>query len=351
MPTPGYTDEILQHTRDLVAQHGSVTVAARATGIPYGTLSHRWQVARRLLGDQSAPSAGKDFTLPDLPDELPTADELLKRRKSQFARKAAAKSARKLIPVSVKTDGPIGIAHFGDPHVDDDGTNIDLLQAHVELCNRTDGLFAACVGDYSNNWIGRLARLYAEQGVSAREAWVLVEWLIGATDWLYLVGGNHDAWSGAGDPLQWIARQNGHQYEMNGARLELQLPSGRTFRISARHEWPGTSMWNAAHGPSKAVQMGHRDHIVTCGHQHTSGYQVLKDPMTGLISHAIRVASYKVYDKYADEKGLRDGHIFCCPVTILRPQFADDDVRAVTTFFEPEVAADFLTHLRKRKTA
>ena len=56
--------------------------------------------------------------------------------------------------------------------------------------------------------------------------------------------------------------------------------------------------------------MGWRDHVLTAGHTHVSGYQVLKDPSTGLISHAIRIASYKEMDRYAEEKGLPDQNIF-----------------------------------------
>lgn len=333
----------------LTRAEGSVTLAAASLGLSRSTYQSRLQRAQAWA--QTAPASiarSREFDLPDLPSDTPTAAELLKRREAVFARKDAAKKARKLIPVAVHTEGPIGIAHFGDPHVDDDGTDIRRLQDHVAVCNKTEGLFAACVGDYSNNWVGRLARLYADQSTSAKEAWVLVEWLIGATDWLYLVGGNHDAWSGAGDPIQWIAKQTGAKYEANGARLELRLPSSRTFRINARHEWPGHSMWNTAHGPSKAVQMGVHDHVLTCGHQHTSGYAVLRDPLSGIVSHALRVAAYKVHDRYADEKGLPDRHIFCCPVTILDPTYADDDVRAVTVIFDPEEAAEYLTWKRKR---
>jgi hypothetical protein len=350
MPTPPLPESVMRDTLELVAQHGTVTHAAAASGVPYGTFNYRHRMARLWSQTQAAAAlpAARDFESPDLPDETPTAAELLKRRELQFARKKDAKDARALIPVTVKIDGPIGVMHVGDPHVDDDGTDLRKLQDHVALANRTEGLFAGCVGDYSNNWIGRLARLYAEQSTSAREAWVLVEWLIRACDWLYLVGGNHDAWSGAGDPLEWIARQTGHRYDRNGARLELRLPSKRAFRINARHEFAGTSQWNAAHGPAKAVQMGARDHVVTCGHQHTSGYQVLKDPATGLISHALRVASYKTFDRYADEKNLRDQHIFVAPVTILDPDYADTDVRAVTTIFDPGEAAEYLTWKRKR---
>ena len=35
-------------------------------------------------------------------------------------------------------------------------------------------------------------------------------------------------------------------------------------------------MWNTAHGVSKASQMGWKDHILTCGHTHVSGYQVIR---------------------------------------------------------------------------
>ena len=88
--------------------------------------------------------------------------------------------------------------------------------------------------------------------------------------------------------------------------------------------------------------------ILTCGHLHISGYQVVKDPSNGLVSHALRVASYKKADAYADARGLNNQHIFCAPVTILDPRFEDDDPRLVTTLFDPESAADYLTWLRAR---
>jgi hypothetical protein len=289
--------------------------------------------------------------IPDVPDELPSADELIERRKTQYARKAGAHAARSLIKITVKDAGPIGIMHMGDPHVDDDGTDLGLLESHVRLVNATDGLYAGNVGDYSNNWVGRLARLYAEQSLSAKEAWVLVEWLITSTKWLYLVGGNHDLWSGASDPISWITKQSGQRYDQWGARLGLTFPNGREVRVNARHDFQGHSQWNTAHGVAKAVQMGWRDHILTCGHLHVSGYQLLKDPATGLISHAIRCASYKAIDRYALEKGLPNQAIHVAPVTIIDPRYADDDPRLITFLPTPEQGADYLTFLRKRRAA
>jgi hypothetical protein len=216
--------------------------------------------------------------------------------------------------------------------------------------NSTPGLYAGNVGDYSNNWVGRLARLYGQQSLSAAEAWVLVEWLVRSTRWLYLVGGNHDLWSGAGDPIKWMARQARVQYEANGMRLGLTLPSGRVIRVNARHDFSGKSQWNTAHGPGKAAQMGWRDHILTCGHTHVSGYQTVRDPSSGLISHALRVGSYKTFDRFAEERGLPNQTFMTCPVTVIRPQFADDDNRLITVMYDPETGADFLKWLRTRKS-
>lgn len=338
---------ILVAALEAVARYGGVKQAARALGIPVPTFQSRHDGAKMAL---ASGEIGPGFTVADLPTDTDPTD-LLAQRKRAYQRKHKAADARKLIQIRITVEGPIGIAHFGDPHVDDDGTNIGLLEDHIELVKRTPGLFAANVGDYRNNWIGRLARLWAQQSTSAKDALVLAKWLLEAVPWIYLVGGNHDAWSGEDDPIAWIAQQTSALHEPHAARLELLFPNGKKVRVNARHDFKGHSEWNTSHGPAKAARIGWRDHMLTCGHTHVSGYQVLKDPSSGLISHCLRVASYKLHDRYAVEKGLPDQNIFMCPVTIIDPRRADDDTRLVTTIFDPETSADFLTWLRKRKTA
>lgn len=349
MPNPSMSDEEVIRRLNLVRLHGSMNAAAANTGEDraYFQRAKRKAAERGIAWDVDLPKE-KPFEIDELPDHLPSAEEILDRRKADFAKYARSKDARKLVNVKVKIDGPYGIAHMGDPHVDDNGTDLAKLERHLNIINETDGLFGANVGDYSNNWIGRLARLYGEQSTSAAEAWVLVEWLIEAADWLYLIGGNHDCWSGAGDPIKWIARNTGAPYEAHGSRLNLISPNGKAVRVNARHDFKGHSQWNTAHGPSKAAQMGWRDHILSCGHLHTSGHNFLKDPSTGLISHAFRVAAYKTFDRYAEEKGLPDQNIFCCPVTVIDPQYADDDPRLVTFIPDPEEGADYLTFKRRK---
>jgi len=296
-----------------------------------------------------------DFDIGSLPSSEATLDEILLNRKKESKRVAHAKESRRLIPIEVKADGPIGILHMGDPHVDDPGADIFAIERDIDLCNSVDGLFAANVGDLQNNWIGRLAPLWKKQGATAEEAWLLVEWVVKSNKWLYLIGGNHDEWTNApskskGDPIKWMMDQGkGGLYEPHGARMVLNFPNERKIRINARHDFRGHSMWNPAHGVAKAAQMGWRDHILTCGHLHISGYQMLKDPASGLISHAMRVASYKKYDEYAHTLGLPDQNVSPSVVTIIDPQFSDDDPRLITVFHSSEEGAEFLKWKTSKK--
>jgi hypothetical protein len=347
MAYPGLSPDLVQQTIALVTEHGSVLAAAKASGISRNTLQHRYVRCKQLL---DLPDQPPTFEVPELPTELPTAEELIARRSKQFSRKRDAKDARHLIPVQVKIDGPFGVAIPGDPHLDDDGTDIDLVREHVELFRKHDAILPIGIGDNHNNWIGRLARLYGQQSLSAAEGWVLVEWYIRAVRWLALVAGNHDLWSGAGDPTIWMSRAQRVTYESNGVRLGLTTPGNRVIRINARHDFSGHSQWNTVHGPSKAAQMGWRDHILVAGHKHTSGLNILRDPSSGLISYAIRTGSYKTYDRYAEEKGLPNQTFSVCPVMVIRPAFADDDNRLLQYFPEPGTAAEFLKWVRGRKS-
>lgn len=357
---------VLAETVRAFKTHGSALAASKALGINCSTLYRRLTRAaeNKLLPVSELPVSSINYAIRDvargdkrhnlpflqneLPSEIAPIDELLERREREYARKQRADEARRLIPVKITVPGPIGIVHMGDPHVDDPGTDIRTLRRHIDIINATPGMMAANVGDLQNNWVGRLARLYGEQSTSAAEAWALTEWLVGSTPWLYLIGGNHDCWSGAGDPLKWIAAHYGTQYEPWGARLNLIFPNRKEIRVNARHDFAGHSMWSPIHGAAKAVQMGWRDHILTCGHKHTSGFAILKDPSTGLLSHAIRAAGYKIYDRYAKELGLPNQNITPAVVTIIDPQYADDDARLITTIFDVEEGADFLSYKRKR---
>jgi hypothetical protein len=673
------TDEqILAAIRDA---NGIRATAAKKLGINLRTLMQRVRKMKAkgfdvpgstyIQGDVQ--KAGFEFTpLPE--DDIPV-EQLIEHRKRQFQHKKAHEEAAKLIPVRIKIPGPIGILHFGDPHVDDDGCDLEAIERHTQLVRDTKGLFAVNVGDTTNNWVGRLARLYGEQATSAAQAWRLAEWFIQRCDWLYMIGGNHDChdtetealtrrgwikhdkiqdtdevlsfnadtgttewapilkkivrhhvgemigidtlsvslnvtpnhrvlcrdrdwkrnwrewkfvsadslparialpvsgksenagvdltheqialtgwiltdgsirwtgnspqislyqskdgteierllttlnldhkitvrerqisavcgrelvkapmpqtewrltadasrkvlaylpekgklpewvdrlserqfgvlldaivagdgtwdggkpeeksvavvhgakgfldslqaaavrygwyarisvargkdyrlnlckrntiqfetkpattkshydgtvwcltvplgnfmirrngaahfsgncWSGSGDPIRWIAKQQNTLYKSSEARIALRFPNGAEVRINARHDHSGSSIWNPAHGPMKAAIMGTRDHVYVAGHKHESAYSVLKDPISGIAMHAIKVASYKVYDRYAKDKGFRDNSLSPCAVTVINPALPETHPDLVKVFWEPEEGANYLKYLRKR---
>jgi hypothetical protein len=345
MPTPPVSTEVLQQTVNIMAASKSQVDAAATLGLSRQALQSRLAKAET----QGIRARTVDFDVEELPDDIGPIEDLLERRKQKFSLVNEAKTARRLIDVNIRIDGPIAIAHFGDPHTDDDGCDIGKLEQHQNIVNKTKGMFGANLGDLQNNWVGRLSHLWSQQTTSAKEAWRLTEWHVRSVNWIYLVGGNHDAWSGSGDPLDWIMRQQPGAYGYNGTRINLKFPNGKSVRINARHDFTGHSMWNPAHGPMKAAQGGWRDHLLTCGHKHTSFLAgPLKDPASGLLTWTMRCAGYKTHDRYADERGLPDQNAFPAAVSIIDPRYADDDPRLMLCIPDVEAGADYLTHLRRR---
>jgi hypothetical protein len=321
---------------------------ARAIGKAYGSdLRNRLKRLR-----EQAAAAPEAPTMERPPSgEIPIAD-LVADRKRRFLLKQRHVEARKLITVTVPSSLPIGILHFGDPHLDDDGTDISLVEQHARLVRETPGLYGANVGDTTNNWIGRLARLWASQSTTAAESWRLAEWFVnevGRESWLYMVGGNHDAWSGAGDPLIWISDQVGAFYQDSEVRIALRFPNKAEVRVNCRHDFAGDSQWNPAHGVMKALMMGVRDHLAVAGHKHISAHSVLKDPDSEITMHGVRVASYKRHDRYALEKGLRDQTLSPCALTTIDPRLPPTHPDLIKLWWDPEEGADFLTWTRNRE--
>lgn len=346
MPTPPIADELLIEAWNTVLDSPTKQAAADVLKIPVTTLKHRLNLYKMRFAESGGSKS--EFTVTSLPDDDIDIDELVEHRIKQFSKKRKHQEATKLIPVKVNIDGVIGILHFGDPHVDDDGTDLDALRRHSDMTH-VEGIWGANTGDTTNNWVGRLARLYAHQSTSADQAWRLAEWFISRTRWLYMIGGNHDAWSGSSDPIKWISRQGNTLYQSSECRIALRFPNKREVIVNARHDFAGHSQWNPAHGQMKAAQMGMRDHIMVSGHKHTSGYGLIKDPSTGKVCHAIQVASYKIFDSYAKERGFRDQSLSPACMTVINPDLPADHPDMVKVFWDPEQGLEYVKWKRKRK--
>lgn len=338
------TAEAMERAVEAYKRHGTYQAAADALGW------HRRTVERHLKDAGLTAEQVKEtsFQINPLPSEVRSIEELLDSRKAEFTRVSRAFDARHLIPVEIKIPGPIGVVHFGDPHLDNPGCDLGAVEAAMKTVRETEAMFAANCGDLQDNWVGRLSHLWNQSTTTAKEAWALVEWMVNGLDWLYVVGGNHDGWTGPGDPLEWMMNEQPGIYEPWGARVALQFPNGKEVRINARHDWSGHSMWNTVHGAVKAFKMGwSMDHILTCGHKHTSGYNILKCPATGLVGHAIRIAGFKIHDHYAvKELGLPNQNISPTCTTVIDPTRADDDPGLITVIHDLEKAARFLSSER-----
>jgi len=359
MSTPPIHPDVVQATLDAWVKHDfNATHASRELKLPRATVQARIREALAKEGTTAAAFKKsktvnvlrpRSFEVEPIESGNEPIENLIERKKALIKRRQRHEAATKLRAVKINIDGPFGILHFGDPHLDDDHCDIGTLEHHCNLVRQTEGMLAGNVGDVTNNWVGRLAHLHGEQTTTVPDAWRLAQWM---TDLLgdrllYLVGGNHDAWCGSSNPLDWIMAQTDAINQSSEVRMALKHPTG-TIRINCRHDFAGHSMYNAAHGVSKSLQFGLRDHIAICGHKHTSAYNTLKDMNTGIVMHAIQVASYKIIDHYAKTRGFRDQHLSPCVVTVFNTMLPDTHPDMIKVYWDGDEGAQAVKEARAR---
>lgn len=312
----------------LVAEHGSISAAARASGLT------RNAFRRRYRGQSAAPT----FDIP--------IDEIRAQCRRRFEQAAAALAADMWRPIHLPDNKPTGILWFGDPHLDDDSCNWPLLERHVDLCASTPGLYGANIGDTTNNWVGRLMRLYADQETSRHTARRLAKWFLAdsGVNWLLWILGNHDAWESGGDILQLM---NGHSVLMRDweAKVKFVFPSGEEIKCHAAHDFPGNSQWNIGHGPGKAARMASDGDLFVCGHKHDWTIQQFEIAGRHKVPTIIRARGYKFHDRHAIVNGFQSAQSGAGILTILNPG-ATDPAGRVLAFSDIEAGVAVLTALR-----
>lgn len=330
---------------EAIRKAGSRVGAARLLTDQGNPISER--TIRRRLNEGVVPKTSK--TPFEVLNPAPPAIDpqlLIEERRHKFGLLKANYDANRIVKVKVNIDGPIGLGWFGDPHVDDDGTDIGKLFDHADIFDgRNEGLFGCCIGDLRNNWIGRLARLWSEQSTSAEEAKVLAEAFIRKIQWLIFVKGNHDAWVGSDDILDWLLKDAIVQ-QATRTEVHLHFPNGKVVEIYAAHDFKGRSQWSASFGAAKKAQMHRGSRIYICGHLHDAAYQHGFHPDKRMW-HAVRMASYKKVDEYVDELGLEPSPGYECPVSIIDP-YATEEVNLIRWEWTPDAGADRLKWLRNK---
>ena len=127
----------------------AMTEAAQRLDISRATLASRLEAALRLHGikpdpEQFQPKPKPEpkplFTVDPLPnDGEPSAEELIEQLTRRHRDRATHHDAAKLRQVQVKMDGPVALAFFGDPHIDDPGCAWGDLERDVAICRDTPG--------------------------------------------------------------------------------------------------------------------------------------------------------------------------------------------------------------------
>lgn len=327
---------LAEAVRVLTQHGGNQSAAARALKLDRETFRHRIALAR-------AQNVLPDLEVAPAPEVDESLEDLLARKKASMARAKAHEDWAKLIPVTVRAAGPIGVVLVGDPHVDDDHCDIEALERDLTVAGRTPGMYAGHIGDLTNNWVGRLKALYANQATTFQDGLRLTQWMLDLCPNLFVVNGNHDCWEKGADLLRFIVRAGVHQ--SHGARLALRWGDGREIRIHARHDFAGRSMYSDTHGMKREVLFGYKDHVIVAGHTHVDEARV-EPSIDGDVHWMFRVSGYKVIDDYAKEKGFRPKRLAPSVAVILDPR-ARVPAEQVKPFWDVEAAADYLTYLRK----
>lgn len=351
MPTFLSDDTLLQTLKVFQEMKGNQVATARRLKMSRHALQNRLQMAEdRGLSLLPARNPHDEVEIPEAPDASEPIEDLVARKKSQYQRLQTADEWHRLVPVRIKDNGPVVIAAVGDPHLDDDLCDIGAVERDMTVIGRTPGMYALHVGDLTNNWVGRLGRLYAHQTTKASDAIRLVEWMFKLAAPLAVVGGNHDLWNEGMNWLNFLVKQAGTKIsEDHGVRLNLIFPGDKALRIHTRHDFPGHSQFNPLHGLRKEHLFGYRDHVNIAGHRHTDSAAVVPSP-DGYCQWMLRVSGYKAHDDYAKSLNLIPMKMAPTCGLLIDPN-ARHAAELVKPFWDLEEAADYLTFKRRRSAA
>lgn len=330
----GHTGAVREALIRLGRNPSSSTTFLRACERSVGYLPN-WKANERKTEKLSYPV----FHDPEMPIE-----ELLDAAERQFERRWQAHSDREWMEIGVQ-DGPFLTCFMGDPHLDDNGCNWKILRRDIGLIKKTPRAYACNLGDWTNNWSGRLSqKIYPYQERTRPQAWRLVEWLFKEVPWWILLKGNHDMWSlndAGGDPLDYIC-SGPVPLQTWSAKCVLKFDSGKEIFIELAHDFKGHSQWNILHGIMKRAKFSSKAAIYAQGDKHTSAIHQEEDPERDNIWTGCMASGYKWIDPHAQRLGYsinkRGGTIGM----VIDPR---PEVPSVQPFYDLEMACKYQEYL------
>lgn len=339
------TDDEIREAVLALAQYGSQQAAADALGLTRASLRRRIEKGeKRGLANAIEPQPVEFPSFVTDGDEDEDIEDLLKRREKHFERKWKAASARQWFEIRVKETQPYGVLAFGDPHLDDDGCNVRLLRQHLSIASRP-GVYSLNIGDTTNNWVGRLERLYASQEASRHTGKRLVEWFMfdSGASWLCWVLGNHDSWNDGVDFHMRLAQKRIPVLDWK-AQFKLVHPSGTEIKIDAQHGRKGSSIWNDLHGTLRAAKLGDVADAYLTGHTHNYALQHLEIPERRHSCWLVQLRGYKYFDTHALYHGFPEHQLGSAVFMVVDPR--PDARTKIMCFEDAEAGYRYMEMLR-----
>jgi hypothetical protein len=295
-----------ERARDAVARYGNQADAARFLGVSDRTL-RRWL----RNGELSPEDERVTVSYPVHPEDDIPVEEIIDLMARRYEKRREYTDSKLSQTIRINADHPVVIAFVGDPHLDDDGCDWPRLLADIELL-KSPHVYAVNIGDATNNWLDKLAHLYAKQETSLKTARKLIKWFLAESGirWLVWTMGNHDAWSSGSDIIRLM---NVNQIVMDdwSARFTIEFSNSYRVPVWCAHDFPGSSQWNSIHGLMKTALMRGGAAVYCAGHRHEAAlhWQPLSDH--GASYWALRCKGYKSIDSHAVRLGYgstNDGH-------------------------------------------
>ena len=336
----------LQEALDLVAEHGGTRTAAEQSGLARSTLRHRIRRAK-AEGLVAFGSPEDKIELPEFEDDDVDAEVILDHMEERFTQRKKFNESQTWFKIGVPSDDVVGLAVVGDPHIGSNSCNVPLLRRDAKLMAQTPGLHALNIGDTTDNWVGSLMRLYADNDVSKQTERRLARWFLqdSGIPWRVWVMGNHDTMdAGFANYLYSLNASTVAMVDWQ-AKFRLAFPS-REVRVNAAHNHKGTSIYNRLHGQKREALWGEHADIIVAGHHHNwaSTQEELDD---GRVVTMCRARGYKWLDSHATKNGFRNNEHGATILFVIDPK-AKTPLGLVKPFADLEEGCEFLTWKRSQ---
>lgn len=196
--------------------------------------------------------------------------------------------------------GPFVLFHITDPHVDDPGSALNLIEQDVRDSRELDATICHG-GDLANNWpmMGRLAKKWAEQECTKSDALLRARYYIDMLSPDVWVDGNHDEMNPYFVDLirEWLPEKTITDYWC--VNFEIKAGS-RPIKVRLSHKFDkGKSWFHRTHGQLRELLEGEEADLLLDGHLHSDGTIDHTLPERGISMVGVASAGYKFADKFA----------------------------------------------------